>query len=156
MKVSLKEYAQMHNINYSTVRAHVARGKLTIVDKDNRFTYVDSSEKPSIRTDISKHGPQPALGNILRQMRSRCYNPNNPTYPRYGGKGIKICDDWKNSLGAFVDWSLTHGYQKGLTIDRIDPRGDYCPENCQWITRSENSRRACLDRYNRKHYTASV
>ena len=75
-------------------------------------------------------------------MIQRCYNPNSPNYEVYGGRGIKVCDEWKDNCFAFRDWSLANGWKEGLTIDRIDPDGNYCPENCRYITLEENSARA--------------
>ena len=54
---------------------------------------------------------------------------------------IKVCDEWRNNYLIFEKWALENGYQKGLTIDRINPDDDYKPSNCRWITRSENSKR---------------
>lgn len=70
-------------------------------------------------------------------MKSRCYNPNNKDYQYYGAKGIKICDEWKNSYDKFKEWSIHNGYELGLEIDRINGNKDYCPENCRWATRKE-------------------
>lgn len=75
-------------------------------------------------------------------MIQRCYNPNVPRYLYYGGKGIKVCDEWKENSKKFMIWSMEHGYRKGLTLDRIDSSKDYCPENCQWITRGENTKKS--------------
>ena len=81
------------------------------------------------------------LYSVRHDMKQRCYNPNAQKYKRYGERGIKICDEWLSSFKAFENWCLDNGWQKGLTIDRIDNDGDYCPDNCQFITRSENSKR---------------
>ena len=77
-------------------------------------------------------------------MKTRCYNPNSSSYNVYGGKGIKICKEWLEDPGCFESWSLLNGYKNNLTIDRIDSNDDYRPENCQWITKSENSYRAAI------------
>jgi hypothetical protein len=74
-------------------------------------------------------------------MKQRCNNPNNKSYFRYGGRGIAICQDWYD-FQNFHDWAMSHGYQEGLSIDRIDNDGNYCPENCQWLTISENASKA--------------
>ena len=82
------------------------------------------------------------IKNIYYEMKKRCYNPNNKGYKWYGAKGIKICQEWLENPYKFEEWALSSGYYYLLTIDRIDPDGDYCPENCRWITRSENTKRS--------------
>ena len=88
-----------------------------------------------------KHGLYKSrLNSILRNMKQRCYNHKNPRYNVYGGKGIKICDEWmdkENGLVNFYNWAINNGYQDNLTIDRINNDKDYCPENCRWITNQE-------------------
>lgn len=77
-------------------------------------------------------------------MRSRCLCITKDNYRWYGGRGIKICEEW-NDFSVFKEWALLSGYSAGLTIERIDPNGNYEPSNCEWITKSENSRRARLN-----------
>lgn len=84
------------------------------------------------------------IRDIFYGMLTRCYDKelSKKSWHVYGGKGIKVCDEWKNNPKSFEEWSLSHGYKDNLTIDRIDSDKDYCPENCRWITMSENTKRA--------------
>jgi len=86
------------------------------------------------------------LYHLYYNVRSRCENPNSSYYEYYGGRGIKVCDEWK-TWEAFKEWALSHGYKKGLTIDRIDVNGDYEPSNCRWITHAEQMRNTRKTRY---------
>lgn len=73
-------------------------------------------------------------------MRKRCFNKNHEHYKYYGYKGIKVCDEWNNSFESFYKWALSNGYEKNLTIERIDVNKDYCPENCTWISQKKQIR----------------
>lgn len=86
---------------------------------------------------------------IFYTMKNRCYNPKKSDYKWYGGKGIKICQEWLNDTNKFVEWALESGYQKGLTIDRIDSEGDYEPNNCRWTDMiTQNNNKSKLKKYN--------
>lgn len=84
------------------------------------------------------------LYNSWRAMKARCFNPNNNRYHLYGGRGITVCDEWLTFEG-FRAWSLSNGYADDLTIDRIDPDGNYTPNNCRWLhPYKQSSNRRCV------------
>lgn len=80
-----------------------------------------------------------------KRMRNRCYQKSAPYYRYYGRKGISVCDEWLeagNGFLAFYNWAMKNGYDDSLSLDRIDPNGDYEPNNCRWIPIAENRLRA--------------
>lgn len=88
-----------------------------------------------------KHGDSKSrLHYIWNNMKQRCYNKNDNAYKHYGGRGIKVCNEWKNDYVKFRDWALENGYKDNLEIDRIDNDGNYEPDNCKWSTRKEQNR----------------
>ena len=85
------------------------------------------------------------LFRIWQNMHKRCEYEGHHLYYRYGGRGIKVCDEWKEFI-PFETWAIINGYEEHLTIDRIDVNGNYTPQNCQWITRSENTKKSWRDK----------
>lgn len=112
-----------------------------------------------VRTNMHKtHGLYyHKLHNIWSCMKYRCNNKNHKEFNSYGGKGIKVCDDWNNFIN-FYNWAISNGYKDGLSIDRIDGNKGYSPNNCRFITmkqQQENKIDNVFIKYKDKVYTVS-
>jgi hypothetical protein len=88
-----------------------------------------------------KHGyaHHPLYG-VYRSIEARCYCETHNSYHNYGGRGIVLCDEWRQDRVAFIKWCLNNGWKPGLEIDRIDNDGIYSPENCRFVTKKENAK----------------
>lgn len=84
---------------------------------------------------------------IWCDMKKRCYNPKNKRYSRYGGRGISVCEEWKENFQMFYEWAMANGYTDELTIDRINVNGNYEPSNCRWVTVKEQQRNTSRNRF---------
>mgnify|MGYP007038196624 CR=1 FL=1 len=118
-------------------------GKQTIVRSDGLVTGHTTScgcYNKALKRNLSHGMYKTSLYKVWCAMKSRCNSPNVKQYKDYGGRGIKVCDEWndKNGFIAFSSWALSHGYQTGLEIDRIDNNGNYEPSNCRFVTHKEN------------------
>jgi len=131
--------------------------QLRRIQKRNGFIGCKSCERKSRSDAATQHGGckygKSRLYRIWRGMRDRCRTPGATSWKYYGAKGIRVCGDWQN-FEVFRRWALSHGYQSHLTIDRLNPSADYSPENCEWVTASENSRRAMVQRHQKLKETA--
>lgn len=109
-------------------------------------------QKSRIKHGLSNH----PLHREWRGIKDRCYNKNCKQFKDYGGRGITVCDEWIHDAAAFINWCLSHGYEKGLTLDRIDNNKGYSPDNCRWTTRkiqANNTRRNRYITYNGETHT---
>lgn len=96
---------------------------------------------------IKEHGMKGTkLYRVWCSMKERCSNPHNKSYRNYGAKGISVCEEWGNDFSKFQNWAINNGYGDKLTIDRIDTKQNYCPENCRWVTTQQQNRN-----YSRNH-----
>lgn len=98
------------------------------------------------------------LHNVWNGMKSRCYNHNHKYFHRYGGRGISICNEWKDNFLDFYNWCVNHGYKDGMTVDRIDNDGDYKPSNCRlvdYVKQANNKSNTIYVIHNGKSYTIS-
>ena len=84
------------------------------------------------------------LYNIWASMKYRCNTPTCHAYSKYGGRGVTYCEEWETYEG-FKAWAENAGYEEGLSIDRKNNDGNYCPDNCHWITRSLHARKTRCD-----------
>ena len=112
-----------------------------LVKAPSKITY-NCSHKRITGQDVKydNHWKNLRIMQIYYKIITRCYNKNNKDYCSYGAKGISVYQDWLDNPTHFEDWALANGYEDNLTIDRRDETKDYCPSNCRWITKEENSR----------------
>ena len=121
---------------------HLRIGKITSCGCQNRDKILKWARAMNPKPKPTKHEEiNTTLYSIWINIKKRCYTKSNSAYKYYGKRGIVMCNQWKDNYLSFKKWAFNHGYKEGLTIDRIDSNGDYEPPNCQWITKSENSRK---------------
>ena len=133
------------NLSYGTVKS------CGCLRKEQAIARIQEAAKRNV---IHGEAGKTALYSVWHAMKQRCTNPKISNYQWYGAKGIKVCAEW-NDFAEFARWAYSNGYidrqdvERGqrLSLDRIDSRKDYCPENCRWITVSENTRRGAISRW---------
>lgn len=126
--------------NIVDIKAYSVLSGLT---KSCGCAHVDSMKTRDTSNVYKTHGLYKSeLYRRWGSMKSRCYNPSSSRYNSYGGRGIKVCDEWRaydteNKINTgfinFYNWSVNNGYSEGLSIDRIDVDGNYEPDNCRWV-----------------------
>lgn len=106
--------------------------------------------RDTVSMQFTKHGESASrLYVVWCGMISRCTNPHHSSFHNYGGRGISVCDEWRDNYESFASWAIENGYDPDAphgkcTLDRIDNDGDYEPSNCRWVdmkTQSNNTRR---------------
>ena len=106
-------------------------------------------QKQKVSESNKKHGMiDTRLYRIWGNLKNRILNPKDRQYNDYGGRGITICDEWKNDFMSFYKWAVSNGYSDELSIDRIDNDGGYSPENCRWTTSIIQSRNQRMQKNN--------
>ena len=123
-------------------REKSALGRFEIIAK--RYIYGTEAERQVILGFLNENEKETFLSatglySIWCGMKTRCYNQKSLEYSNYGGRGIKVCDEWKNDFKAFYNWAMSNGYEDSLTIDRINPFANYEPSNCRWATYEEQA-----------------
>lgn len=142
---NIKEYSMDRVIHGRTQSCGCLRNEMFLAHRNSNGT----SKYP-------KEARKSRLLGIWYSMKERCYTESSGGYKKYGSKGIKICDEWKNDFMAFYNWSISHGYSDNLTIDRIDYRGNYEPSNCRWAdikTQANNKSNVRKYEYNGELHT---
>lgn len=126
-------------VHYVTIKCDCC-GEIRKAEYTNAKRYKTSlCRKCYVKNKMQTHGfSTTRLYKIWQGMKNRCSNPNAGPYPDYGGRGITVYQEWQESFMSFREWAIANGYTDDLEIDRIDNNGNYEPDNCRWITHSEN------------------
>lgn len=120
--------------------------------------HVQSCGCLNLENHTKHNGRHTRLYKIWVGMKNRCNNPNTDCWDNYGGRGIKVCNEWVNNFSEFRDWALDNEYDETLTIDRINVNGNYEPNNCRWVTKAKqtnNKRNNYFIEYNNEKRTIS-
>jgi len=104
------------------------------------------THQPNLQHGYASRAARHPLYTKLQAMITRCHNPLAPDFGRYGGRGIIVCDHWRASRAAFIEWAIANGWQMALQIDRLDNDGPYSPDNCRFVDSRTNTRNTSRNR----------
>ena len=153
--IPIKDLGMMFPTESSKRKRHYGIFKCGFCGEEFRtqIIRVKNGETKSCGCYTKKHGLRNTrLYNIWSILKDRVLNLKYKQYNDYGGRGITICDEWKNDFVPFYNWAMTNGYSDELSIDRIDNDGNYEPSNCRWTTRTIQSRNQRIQKNNTSGY----
>lgn len=146
-KIKVISFSHSDKINTYWNCECLACGKKIVLSKNKIYKNIACGCLKGKTTFKYKNHNNPKLYKKWNHMMSRCYNANDISYKNYGGRGIEVCEEWKN-YDTFYEWSINNGYKEDLEIDRIDVNFNYCPSNCRYVSRLVNAN----NKQNTKYY----
>lgn len=148
-RLTVIAFADKDSSGHTMLECKCTCGNTTIVSRSNLSSGATTSCGCVRKEAVSKHktthgGTNTRLYRVWRGMNERCNDPAHISYKLYGARGISVCSEWTNDYIAFRDWAEKNGYDKNAkrgdcTLDRIDVNGNYCPENCRWVSMAVQS-----------------
>lgn len=131
----LKRFAPSHTVRECCDRFSTSYFTMYHYLRDHNIQFIKNDNRGEHNSNYKHGGRHTRIYHIWLDLRQRCNNPKNHAYSNYGGRGIKVCEEWNNSFTSFLSWSEKNGYNNTLSIDRIDVDSDYSPDNCRWVNR---------------------